>query len=94
MTSSPDQVLALIQLAEGQRAAGRMADADRTFRQAIEAARHELGDGHPTTTRLRARLTRLLIDLGRDAEAAGLEAGRGNGHQRGDDRRRYPGTPA
>ena len=49
-------------------------DAVRALDQAVAIARAGLGDAHPTTVRLRARLTRLLIELGRDADAAGLEA--------------------
>lgn len=46
----------------------------RALHQAVGMARADLGDAHPTTVRLRARLTRRLIELGRDADAAGLEA--------------------
>lgn len=62
------------QLAEQHRAAGRLAEAVRALRQGVSAAHADLGDAHPTTARLRERLTDLLIELGRDGEAAELEA--------------------
>ena len=62
------------QLAEQHRAAGRLAEAVRVLRSGVSDAQADLGDSHPTTARLRERLTVLLIELGRDAEAAELEA--------------------
>ena len=74
-TGNGDRSTGLGDLAERHRTAGRVAEAVAVLRQGVGAARADLGDSHPVTTRMRARLTRLLIDLGRDAEAAELEAG-------------------
>lgn len=62
------------QLAEQHRAAGRLADAVRALRRGVSEAQADLGDSHPATARLREGLTVLLIELGRDGEAAELEA--------------------
>ena len=70
-------------IAEQHRSAGRFGDADEVLRGAIADAEHELGPRHPMTTQLRAGLTRLLIDLGRDAEAAELENSRWRLDRRG-----------
>ncbi len=83
MDRGGDLFVMLADLAEQHRSAGRFADADEVLRQAIAGAEHELGPGHPMTTQLRAGLTRLLIDLGRDAEAAELENGRWRRDRRG-----------
>ena len=45
------------------------------LRRAVAAAEADHGRGDAKTAELRARLTRMLIEFGRDAEAAGLEAG-------------------
>lgn len=47
---------------------------DVALRWAIGAATRELGPGHPTTRQLVARRVSILIQLGRDAEAASLAA--------------------
>lgn len=51
------------------------AEAVAVLRDRVSAARTVLGDRHPTTAGLRSDLTRLLIDLGRDREAAEFETG-------------------
>jgi hypothetical protein len=56
-------------------AAARVPDAVGTLRRAVAAAEADLGRSDPRTADLRARLTRALIEFGRDAEAAGLESG-------------------
>lgn len=45
------------------------------LRREIAAAEADLGGDDPSTADRRARLTRALIEFGRDAEAAWLEAG-------------------
>jgi len=69
-----DQATRLGRLAEEYRAGGRMADALSALRRGVSVAEADLGASHPEAARLRERLTALLIDLGRDAEAAELEA--------------------
>ena len=79
-----DQSTRLGHLAERHRVAGQMADAVRALRRGVEAAQAEFGGSHPTTARLRERLTVLLIELGRDGEAAELEAQYSRGSRRGE----------
>lgn len=80
-------------LAERHRSAGRFGDADEVLRTAIAAAEQDLGAAHPTTAQLRATLTRLLIEIGRDAEAAELESGRLRRDRRGHNAYdHYPGA--
>lgn len=56
-------------------AASPIPDAVNALRRAIASAEATHGANDTRTAELRARLTRILIELGRDAEAAGLEAG-------------------
>ena len=84
MDRTGDSFVMLADIAEQHRSAGRFGDADEVLRGAIADAEHELGPRHPMTTQLRAGLTRLLIDLGRDAEAAKLEDGRWGRYSHGE----------
>lgn len=64
----------LRELADGHRRAGRLPEAECALRRALAIADVEAGACRTTAQALRAELTRLLIESGRDAEAA--EAGR------------------
>lgn len=83
-TGKGDLPMRLGRLAEEHRAAGQVADAVRALRRGVSEAEADLGDSHPTTARLRERLTVLLIELGRDGEAAELEAGYSRCSRRGE----------
>jgi hypothetical protein len=70
---------ALTELARICEADGRPAEAEVHYRRALATLERSVEPGHPSRAVIRHRYAALLVELGRDAEAAYLEAGRSPG---------------
>jgi hypothetical protein len=71
-----DLVIALNELAADCRAHRRHAEAEVCYRLALAVLDSSVERGHPSRAATRHHYATLLAELGRDAEAAQLEAGR------------------
>jgi tetratricopeptide (TPR) repeat protein len=71
-----DLVDVLTELALLCRAGGRHAEAEAHYRRALAILESSVEPCHPSRARIRHHYAALLAELGRDAEAAQLEAGR------------------
>jgi hypothetical protein len=67
---------ALTERARRCRADGRPAEAEAHYRRALAILERSAEPGHPRRAVIRHQYAALLVELGRDAEAAYLEAGR------------------
>lgn len=70
-----DRVEMLYELALRCRAGGRHAEAESHYRRALAILESSVEPGHPSRATIRRGYATLLAELGRDAEAARLEAG-------------------
>lgn len=79
MTDATDihaQVAALRHAAVTNRAEGRPLAAEHAYRQALAALDGKVAPDHPTLVGVRQDYASLLVELGRDREAASLGAAR------------------
>lgn len=70
---------ALTELAQLFEADGRPAEAEAHYRRALAILERSVEPGHPSRAVIRHHFAALLAELGRDAEAAYLEAARPQG---------------
>lgn len=70
---------ALTELAQLCEADGRPTEAEAHYRRALAILERSVEPGHPSRAVIRHHFATLLAELGREAEAAYLEAGRPQG---------------